>query len=51
MNLGTILVLIGTILAAIDFFTVDYRLGGRSLLAAGVILIGAGVLVGATPLT
>lgn len=53
MNLGTVLVLVGTILAALDFLT-DANTNGtwygnRRILVLGVVLIGIGVLVGAEP--
>ncbi len=47
MSLGTILVLLGTLLALLNIF-----FGSRVayLLHVAVVLIGAGVLVGAAPL-
>ncbi len=54
MNIATILVLIGTVLAVVDFFlhshvtnqTNDVWYGNRRVLTLGVILIGIGVLLG-----
>jgi hypothetical protein len=45
MSIGTVLVLLGVILAVVSLFT-----GPAALLAAAVICIGIGVLVGASAL-
>lgn len=52
MHLGALLVLLGVLAVALDFVLGHYRHGAYrgGLLHAGVILIGIGVLVGATTL-
>ncbi len=46
MNLGTLLVLIGVIMAVIDFFVDTQRWHRHGLLILAVVLIGIGVLLG-----